>query len=267
MMAQVRMFGRMVAHNVTMTIAYRAAFFALMISSVIQPVVSLLVMLTIEGQGANLPFDRSQLVTYYLLLSFVSICTGCWVGEYLASGIRDGELSDTLVRPVPYIYNFVTNNLGEKIVKLPLLLPILVVVSLLFRSELSLPSDPLRWIGFAIAVVFAAATAFLLDFALGSLAFWIKDVSGLFRIKDLLRGLLAGQFVPLALFPPAFGPFLEMQPFRYTLSFPLEILASDLDSAALARGFAWQIGYCVLLWLSYRIIWHFGLKSYEAVGR
>jgi|HigsolmetaAR206D_1030411.scaffolds.fasta_scaffold09732_2 ABC-type uncharacterized transport system, permease component len=267
MMTHVRMFGRMVGLNVTMTIAYRAAFFALMVSSVIQPVVSLLVMLTIESQGADLPFDRSQLVTYYLLLSFVAICTGCWVGEYLAEGIRDGELSNTLVRPVPYIYNFVTNNIGEKIVKLPLLLPILIVIALLFRSELSLPSDPLRWIGFGIAVVFAAATAFLLDFALGSLAFWIKDVSGLFRIKDLLQGLLAGQFVPLALFPPAFAPFLEVQPFRYTLSFPLEVLAGTLDGAALVRGFAWQIGYSVVLWLCYRVIWHYGLKSYEAVGR
>lgn len=263
----VRLFGRMLARDVTVTAAYRAAFFAMMVTIVIQPIVSLLVLLTVQSQGAALPFDRSQLITYYMMLGLVAMLTGTWASGYVAEGIRDGGVSDTLLRPAPYILHYITNNIGEKVIKLPLMLPVIAVIALVFRDDLRLPSAPLPWLLFAVALPLAAATAFLLDFVIGSLAFWITDVSGLIRFKNLLSGLLAGQFVPLAFFPPSAAGLLEAQPFRYTLSFPLELLAGTLAPAAIARGFAWQLGYCVGLWLLYRAIWQYGLRSYEATGR
>jgi ABC-2 type transport system permease protein len=60
--------------------------------------------------------------------------------------------------------------------------------------------------------------------------------------------------------------FLDAQPFRYTLSFPLEVLTGRLSSAELARGFAWQAFFCVGLWACYRLIWRYGLRSYSATG-
>ena len=100
----------------------------------------------------------------------------------------------------------------------------------------------------------------------GSLAFWMQDVKGLIRVKNLVGAFLAGQFVPLALFPPSFFPLLEALPFRYTLSFPLEVLTGSLSVAATVRGLIWQTGYCLGLWGCYRMLWHFGLKSYTAPG-
>lgn len=262
-----RLFWRMVARDVTMTAAYRGAFFVMMITTVLQPIVSLLVLLTVQSQGAQLPFDRSQLVTYYTLLGLVSMLTASWVGEYLGQGIRDGELSDSLVRPMPYLGHYVTNNVGEKVVKLPLILPIILLVALVFRGDLAVSTDGTRWLLFVITLPLAAATAFLLDVVIGSLAFWVSDVGGLFRLKTLISGLLAGQFVPLAFFPPGAARWLEAQPFRYTLSFPLELLNGSLAPDAIKRGLLWQCGYCVVLWALYRLIWRYGLRSYEAVGR
>ncbi len=89
---------------------------------------------------------------------------------------------------------------------------------------------------------------------------------GLLRVKALVGAFLAGQFVPLALFPPELSGFLEAQPFRYTLSFPLEVLTGHLSNAALVRGFGWQVAYCVGLWVCYRLEWRYGLRSYSAVG-
>ena len=77
--------------------------------------------------------------------------------------------------------------------------------------------------------------AFLLDFLVGSLAFWVQDVRGLIRVKMLVGAFLAGQVIPLALFPPAVTPLLQAQPFRYTLSFPLEILTGAAFSARPCR--------------------------------
>ena len=261
-----RLFRMLVARDVASTMEYRGGFFLLMVRVLLGPIISLAVWLTVSEQGVALPYSREQFVSYYLLLGLATMLTGTWLGEYLAQEIRLGELSLNLLRPVPIIANYAANNLGEKVVKLPLMLPLLAVAALLFRSSLRLPADPLAWLLFAVSLTLAAAVAFLLDFVLGSLAFWLDDVQGLIRVKTLLGAFLSGQLVPLALFPPAALPLLEAQPFRYTLSFPLEVLAGALDGPALARGFAWQCGYLALLYVAYRLLWHFGLRAYGASG-
>ena len=214
----------------------------------------------------RLPYDRSPFVTYYIMLSVVSMLTATWLAAYAADDIRLGHLSPLLLRPAPVLPQFIGNNLGEKVVKLPLLLPLVFVMALFFRNDLRLPLDPLAWLLFAVSLPLAAVLAFLIDFVIALLAFWVEDVRALIRVKTLVGAFLAGQFVPLALFPPAFLPFLEAQPFRYTLSFPLEVLTGSLSTAALLRGFGWQVAYCVGLWACYRLLWRAGLRAYSASG-
>jgi ABC-2 type transport system permease protein len=265
-MLTLRVIRRTVAMNVMQTLEYRGAFFVFMVNTVVAPLVSLLVWLAVSEQGVSLPYNRSQFVTYYVLLSLVSMLTGTWGASFLADGIRLGGLSPWLLRPGPSIAFWIGNNVGEKVVKLPLLLPLVGLVALIFRAGLRLPADARAWLLFALCLLPAAAIAFLLDFVTGSLAFWIQDVKGLDRVRRLVGAFLAGQFVPLALFPPALLPLLEALPFRYTLSFPLEVLTGSLSAEATARGLLWQIGYCLGLWICYRLMWHFGLKSYTAPG-
>jgi ABC-2 type transport system permease protein len=256
----------MVGSNVSMTLAYRGAFFVLMLSIVLSPLISLLIWLTVGESGARLPLGRGQLVTYYVLLGGTSMLTNSWITFYVAEDIRLGKLSPWLLRPAPVILGAVANNVGEKVVKLPLILPLSALTALLFRSDLGLPTDPAAWALYLLGLPLAAATNFLLDYAIGSLAFWIHDVMGLYRVKDLLSAFLAGRFVPLALFPPWAGGALEAQPFRYTLSFPLEVLTGTLGPDALLRGFAWQLLYPVGLALLCRVLWRYGLRAYSASG-
>lgn len=261
-----RIVRRFVIMNVVMTLEYRGAMLVYMVNTVAVPVVSLLVLLTVRAQGGRLPYDRGQLVTYYVLLTVVSMLTGTWLSEYVAEQIRLGGLSAGLMRPAPYITHDIGNNIGEKVVKLPLLLPLTGLVALFFRGDLRPPADPVAWLLFLLALPMAAAVAFLIDFLVGSLAFWVQDVRGLIRVKILVGAFLAGQVVPLALFPPAMTGLLRAQPFRYTLSFPLEVLTGRLAAPDLVAGFLWQGGYCVGLWALYRLVWRLGLRSYGATG-
>jgi len=218
-----RILRRQILMNIVATLEYRGAFFIYMVNNVTVPVISLLVWLTVAGQGVSLPYSRGQFATYYLLLSVVSTLTSTWTAPFVAENIRLGGLSPWLLRPAPYILRDLGNNIGEKLVKLPLLLPLVGVMALTFRADLRLPTNPGAWTLFALSVPLAAAIAFLIDFAIGALAFWMHDVRGLVRVKDLVATLLAGQFVPLALFPPGLRGFVDAQPFRYTLSFPLTV--------------------------------------------
>jgi ABC-2 type transport system permease protein len=268
-----RLLWRLVACNVMVTLEYRAAFLIYMLNTVAGPVVMLAVWLAVSAHGVPLPYDRSQLVTYYLMLGIVVMLTGNWAASYVAQSIRTGKISPLLLRPAPVILDYLGNNLGEKIIKLPLLLPLIVVAALLFREGsagagwgLQLPADPLLWLLFAFSLPPAAALAFLLDFVVGTLAFWLEDVSGLLRVKAVAGAFLEGQVIPLALFPPQLAPILAAQPFRYVVSFPLEILAGQLRPEEITWGFAAQLGYCVALALTYRLLWRRGLGVYAAAG-
>ncbi len=261
-----RLLWRLVLRDVLSTLEYRATVLIWMINIVIGPLIALLVWLTASEQGVRLPYDRSQFVTYYVLLGVVSMLTSTWLGDFLAEEIRLGNLSLNLMRPVPYIAFYAANNIGEKLVKLPYLLPLVGLIALFFRADLRLPTDPATWLLFTLSLPMAGAVAFLLDFVIGSLAFWVNDVRGLVRVKTLVGAFLAGKFVPLALFPQGMAGFLEVQPFRYTLSFPLEVLTGSLTPAALVRGFAWQAVYLLGLSALYRLIWRYGLRAYAASG-
>lgn len=265
-MRTVRLIRHVVAMNVMLTLEYRGAFFVYMVNTVAAPLVYLLVWLTVSEQGVALPYDRGQFVTYYVLLSLTSMLTGTWLATYVAEDIRLGGLSPWLLRPSSYIANGIGNNIGEKVVKLPLLLPLVAIVALVFRSDLHLPTSPWAWLLYLVSVILAATVAFLLDIIVGSLAFWLQEVKGLIRVQMLVGAFLSGSFVPLALFPAELAPLLEAQPFRYALSFPLELLAGSLSPQATLRGFCWQAGYCLGLWALYRLLWHWGLKSYTAPG-
>lgn len=257
---------RLIAMNVQVSTAYRAAFVVYMVNAILAPLLSMLVWLTVAGQGAALPYDRQELVTYFILVSVVSVLTASWLADWVAEQIRFGGLSSWLLLPVPYIVFQAANNVGEKLVKGPILCPLILLVVLLFGNDVRFPTDPWVWVRFVCCLPLTATVSFLLDFVVGSLAFWLHDVRGLIRAKALVGSALAGQLIPLSLFPSSFSLVLEIQPFRYTLAFPIEILIGHLDTAALVRGFWWQLAYCVALYCGYRLIWRYGLRAYTASG-
>ena len=123
----------------------------------------------------------------------------------------------------------------------------------------------------ALAAVRAGAAAWrrrwlLLDFVIGSLAFWIEDC-GADPGQESGGAFLAGRFVPLALFPPAVSRAAR----GAAVSLHALVSAGGADRAAWRRlrcraGSPGRSRYCVGLWACYRLIWRFGLRGYTASG-
>jgi len=245
---------------------YRGAFAIWVLGDLVRALISLAVWLTVSEYSGRLPLDRSQLVTYFVAQGLVSTFTISWLVHLVPENIREGHLSPKLLRPVSPLAHFIGDNLGQKAVRLILLIPITAAAGLLFRADLRLPADAWTWVLFVIAVLLAAAVSFFLDMVLSSLAFWLQDVWGVESAYRLAERFLNGGLIPLALFPSWLLAPAQAQPFRYTLSFPLEILTGALTSDGLASGFIWQLGYVVGLYALYRVQWRYGLRAYSAAG-
>lgn len=263
---RLRIIRRLVIIDFTGALIYRAEFVMFMVSTVLAPAISLIVWRAALANGADLPVDAEYLTTYFVLLGIVSMLTSSWTSGFLAQEIRLGLVSKWLVRPGSTHFNGIANNLSEKLIKAVALSPMIAVLWWFFRDAVVLPDDPLRWVLFLTSIVAAAVMVFAMDVLVGSLAFWIDDIGGIDYARGLLAGILRGQLVPLALLPAWSQDVVEVQPFRFTLSFSLEIVVGGLSARDLGAGMVMQLVYPVLAVLVARAVWRRGLRAYTAVG-
>ena len=261
-----RIIRRLVIIDFSMALIYRAEFAMYMVSIVLWPAISLLIWRAALESGASLPLDAAYLTTYFVLMGVVEMLTSSWTSGFLAEEIRLGRISKWLVRPGSTHFNGIANNLSEKLIKSIALAPMIAILWWFFRDHVVVPADPLRWILFLISVIAAAVMKYALDVLVASLAFWMDDIGGIDYARGVTAMVLRGQLVPLALFPAWSQGFMEVQPFRFTLSFPLEILIADLPTRELAIGMALQLAYPLLSVLGARWLWRKGLRAYSAVG-
>jgi ABC-2 type transport system permease protein len=264
-MRQVRVFLRLVALDVTLTVQYRGGFLVMQIRNMVTPIVSLLVWQAAAAAGADLPVSGGYLATYFIFVSVVSMLTSSWTAYFLAASIRLGDLARWLVRPASTHLSGAANNVGEKIVKLVLIAPLIAVFALVLRDRMQLPHSLLTWLLFGISLLMAAAMVFALDVMVGSLAFWFDDVNGFSWARRLVVSVLSGAVIPLALMPGWAGGVVAVQPFRFTVSYPLEVLLGTV-SGSLAAGFALQTGWTVAFIAAAALVWRRGLRNYQAAG-
>lgn len=251
------LFGRLLSLNIGMTFRYRGEFFLMQVGNLVVPITSLLVWQAALTAGADLPVGDDFLVPYFLLVSVVNMLTSSWTAFYLAESIRDGSLNRWLIRPASTHLDAVTNNIGEKVVKLVLIAPLIAVLALVFADRFSLPSDAGRWLLFAVAVVLAAGLRLALDILIGSL-----DVQGFIRAQAVITPVLSGAVVPLALMPADLAWLTALQPFRFVVSFPMEVLLTSTT----VGGFALQVGWVAVAVAVAAAVWGLGLRSYSAAG-
>lgn len=265
-MHSLRIQRRLIAIDLAGQMIYRGAFVIYMLSMVVGPAVSLLVWRAAAANGAALPVTMEYLVSYFVLLGVVNMLTSSWLAYWLAQMIRLGRLSVWLVRPASVFHTLIANNISEKLVKAVVLVPLIGALALVFREDLRLPTLPATWALFAVSVLMAAAINFAFDVVIGALAFWFDDIDGFFRLRFLAGTVLSGQLVPLAFFPGWLSGFIAVQPFRFMLSFPLELLVGGLSEREVALGLALQGGYTVAAVGGAMLVWGRGQRMYAAVG-
>ena len=261
-----RVIRRLMVIDLSTALMYRVEFVMFMISTVIGPAISLMIWRAALDNGAAMPVDKEYLTTYFVLLGVVSMLTSAWLSGFLAEEIRLGQISKWVIRPGSTHLNLIANNLSEKLIKTVPLAPMIAALWWLFRDAVALPGDLVTWLLFAVSVVAAAVMVFALDIVVGSLAFWIDDITGIDRARGLLAVIFRGQLVPLALMPAWAQDFVDAQPFRFTLSFSLELLIGDLSTAERTTGMALQLLYPALTVFGAVWIWRRGLRAYSAVG-
>lgn len=227
------------------------------------PLISLAIWYSVSKSSENFAFTPNETIIYYVLVILVSILTNAWNGFFVARQILNGELVQFLLRPLSVFWYHISNNITEKLLKLPIPFAMIGVFMWLTPSVRPLlasyvPDIPL----FILSVILAAGIAFMLDMILGSLAFWLEDANQLRRYKQLLFEVSSGILIPLAALPPLATAFFNVLPFRYVISVPIEILMGKLPSNEVATALFYQVAWFVSLIVVQAVVWQRGLRRY-----
>jgi ABC-2 type transport system permease protein len=246
-------------------LTYRGDVFIFTLTGTIHPFILLIIWLAVIASGGNPPLNRQEFLLYYFAVLIIKVWTTAWHAREWSAKIRLGELSPYLLKPASFQFFLLGNNIGEKLLKSFYLIPIIFLAGLALNVN---PPQPSLWTILLLIVswLLAAVLTFTIELSILLTTFWLDDIESLDNFVVFSSYIFSGQFIPLIAFPPVIQSISLFLPFRYILSFPVEIFTNRLIGLNIAAGLGLQIFWCIVMIFLCRILWKKGLVRYSAVG-
>lgn len=207
------------------------------------------------------------IVTYYLTVTVLRTLLTSYPEHEVSRSVREGAISQLLVRPIGIWLYFLLAELGWKIIRVGMIVPVMGVALFLLRGVLgNLALSTPDVLGFLLAAVMSAVLTYLLKLALAWSSFWLAESNGLFELFEVATFVLGGVMIPLDLLPEPARGIATVLPFQYLYYFPANVLLGRISGPELAVGLAAQVVWLIGAFLFCRWLWQRALIRYDAVG-
>ena len=244
-------------------VAYRAEFVIWMFSTNM-PLVMLALWSAVARSGPVGGYTQNGFTAYYVCTLLVRLLTGSWVVWEMTMEIKQGTLALRLLRPLHPLLAYSAENLAAIPMRGIVAIPVMAV--LLFFARGQLTHDPLLWALVPLAMFGAWLLTFLVMALIGTLGLFVESATSLFEAWLGISSVLSGYLIPLDLFPPTLRQIAQVLPFRFTLSFPVELALGHLARGEAVGLLFAQTAYVAVFLVATHLVWRAGLKRYAAFG-
>lgn len=244
--------------------AYRSEFLIWVLTTNM-PLVMLALWTAVARDAPVGRFRERDFAAYFLAALVVRLLTSSWVVWEMNWEIRQGTLSTRLLRPVHPFLSYAIDNLAALPLRALIALPIgLVALAVLGGDQLT--RDPVAWLVMVPALAGAWALNFVVMALIGTLGIYIESSLAVFDAWLAFSVVLSGYVVPIELLPAGARQVARWLPFRYLLSFPVEIATGQLSRHAMlvALGVQW-LYVSALLFVALRL-WRAAVARFAAYG-
>lgn len=253
--------------SITQTIAYRGTLLMWLTCNFISMATIIAVWFSASNRNSLGGYTFHQLITYYVIGIAVGWAINWNTFPGLKQKIKKGDLASELVKPIsPVGLTFVWEAAFRSVCLVIGLVGTILVGALLLKY-LSFPVMSANVFILLFSFGMAIAIQALMGVCLAMFSFWLTDVESLSALRWIGLEILGGTGLPLSFIPVYFQPLLKVLPFRYMYSFPMEIIFGKVNSTELVVGLCWQLFWVAALFLSHKLLWRQGLKSYVSVGQ
>ncbi len=244
-------------------VAYRAEMLVWMLTMTM-PLVSLALWSAVSAAAPVGRFGQRDFVAYFLATLVVRQLTGSWVVWELIQEIKSGALASRLLKPIHPLVAYSAENIAAIPMRALLAIPMAIIG--IVSGGGKLPHDPPLVAALFLSLFAAWFITFCVMAMIGTLSFFMESSYSIFEIWLACFMLLSGYLLPLELFPEWVRRVTYALPFRYMLSFPVEILIGLASPAEIARGLLVQGSYCVGSCLAAIVVWRVGVRRFGAFG-
>ena len=245
---------------------YKGQLFAWLIADIVK--ITVLCFIWIAASKISGVQTQGYIVSYYIILIFVSKFTSDYTMEFGVRNILSGKFSNYLLKPFNYLLEYIGTNIGSNLIRVFLFLPAFILAVLwasksgLFIAEF----NPFLMVLAILAMIIGFVINLLLGNIVSLLAMGVKEMDGVRIFYYNVASILSGEIIPLVFLPMGARFFAENLPFRYTLSFPVEILLGTSTDYQIEFGFVVGIASMILLIFVYGWVYKLVKKKYEAEG-
>lgn len=221
-----------------------------------------------KGEGASVAtYTLMEMTTYYLIVTIVDALTAVNEDDWqIAADIKDGNISQFLLKPVDYLwFRFCLFLSGRATYLTVAFIPITLVVLYLHKYFI-LPPDFATFALFLFSVFLTAMLQFFLSYTMAMLAFWLMEISTLVFILYAFEYIASGHMFPLDILPASVQQILLYTPFPYQLYLPVGIYLGRITGSNLVSGLLMQAAWVLIAYALARFAWHRGIRKYAAAG-
>ncbi len=253
------------AIDISLNIAYRGATAIWTFSSIMQPLISMVVWRTVAGNTSAGGLTANEYTAYFIMVLLVSNLTFIWHMWEFEWRIRTGAFSPLLLRPIHPIHNDVSENISFKLIGLAGIIPAAILLGVIFHADFG-GTSALDIVAFVPALLLAMVLRFVVEWTLALAAFWLTKVSAINNLFDVMFLFLGGQFAPLDVMPGWIRTLALFSPFPWSISFPVEVALGRRDGSEILIGYAAQLGWIALSVTVLSLVWRRATSQYSAVG-
>lgn len=245
--------------------AYRWRVFVWVLSDAFQPILFALLWSAVAKTGGR-GFTQGDMISYYFMVAIVSKFTQDWSIQFISNSIIDGDFSKYLIRPFNYLAEMLGISLAIRTLRVFLILPFLFIGYFLLNEQLKYSISLETGFLFFVAILIGFMINFILGNIFALLAFFVKQILGIRALYVNLVSILSGEYIPLTVLPTGLFFLLELLPFRYVLSFPIEIITSSIYPEDIVRGFFISVFWLFTLYFVYKGLFFISVRKYESEG-
>ncbi len=220
-----------------------------------------------EAGGAVSGYLLSQMVSYYLIVTIVDGLTAVTEDDWqIAADIKDGNISQFLIKPIDYMAYRLTLFFGGRLVYMIAALGPIAIFIYIKRAHFVLPEDLMTVAAFGLSTVMAGLLQFFISYTMALLAFWVAEVSTFIFILFAFEYIAGGHLFPIDILPSSVVTVLKFSPFPYELFFPVSVYLGRAKGPELAMGLAMQAAWVGIAYLAAGFVWRRGIRRYTASG-
>jgi ABC-2 type transport system permease protein len=245
-------------------VAYRAEMLVWVLSTTM-PLVNLGLWTSVVGDGSIAGYGRPELAGYFLATFVVRQLTGCWVFWEMNFAIRNGTLAMRLLRPVDPLWTYAAEAFAWMPLRLIVSLPV-ITVALVALGAGRVSHDPVIWAIWLVAIAAAWTMTLLVNFAIGSLSFFIESSLKVMDVWLVTFFGFSGYLLPLDLFPGWLRHIADWMPFRFLIGFPVDLMTGKHDRATALHLLGLQGAWVGVFLVATIGLWRRGLARFAAYG-